>query len=189
MEIQLETADKPALEHLFRNEHLDSAWPDNLRAFQQFSAWINQWEMIEWMETGYVYLIINEHKKICGFCTLVCVEAPFSPSGGACTEVGTYLTPQMRGVGYNLQIKSHLRAIAAEKFHSTAMLYIVDIHNLQAQRALEKLPWPTEKVSVDMLHHPWRAFLKRRIWETGKPALLYVQPIDELHAQFGDDFF
>lgn len=170
--IAFTTNDWQAVYQLFECHKRDAGWPLILRTKESMDTTISNWAMSAWLGEGQIEVGINGQSKV-GFTTLMQIPHSLCREAHA-MEVGTYLVPDYRGMGYNAMFKRHVHALAKNVYGATAIVYAIANTNIVATRAIGKLPFVTERIQHPGRGHSWYLFWREKREQMKEDVTLYI---------------
>ncbi|MCF8566160.1 GNAT family N-acetyltransferase [Alicyclobacillus tolerans] len=148
----------------------DADWPLGVRSYEAFEQFRSEYETAHEFGYGGVYGIAGAH-TLKGFIVVNIVPEHLLPAGVSAAEIGTYLLPNYRGMGWNLRAKALSLAICFEGYQVDWCLFAVPVSNGRARRAFAKLPWAFEEEAAESGR--FSAFTRRKTFETQKECVVY----------------
>ncbi len=139
-----------------------------------WAALIRYQDMAEIVGEGLIRSVLIDG-AVAGFVILNKVPPEYLSGDEVAVECGTYLLPAYRGSGINPHVKRAMVTLARETLDANWCVFVVPVANRRAHRAMHKLPWPLETQAVDSIGR-FRAYLRRKVWETGVDCVLYAVP-------------
>lgn len=174
--VEFKPANLQDLITLYEENCLDEAWPRVISTKPLLTAWMEQWHMAKWLDSGEVNCLFYKNSPLpIGYCTLVCIDEVYCKSDIPVLEGGTFLTQEARGTGVNFEVKVQLRRVAKENYHASALVYTVLKSNGQALSAMRKPSLGmTEITSDNVTNSPWRTLWRRKTFEEGQEVHLFI---------------
>lgn len=175
--------------HLWTQGHAETGWPLRDVSWSAFEAWSLQNSFSLASDFCNLSGIFLDNQTCIGFLTrqqippeylppldpATCGSAQF-PRIETALECGTYLLPSYRGRGLNGEIKEKVIREELESGKCQMIGFVVPIANVQAGRAMRKLPWSVEIVTSNAhpASHPLARFARFRAYQESAPVDVFL---------------